>query len=307
MKALFVVNPVAGKGKGLEIIKNFESVIQSKMPYTIELTRAKGEATDIVRRYTTKEDYIVFAVGGDGTVNEVLNGMVGSGSSLAIIPTGSGNDFVRSIYGRYTIEELLLDLLEGNNQKIDIIQVGERYFLNIASVGLDAEVVYNATQYKKLKFIKSSMAYVISLFKTLLGSRGTYAKVTIDGKVTCDEEILLLAVANGSFYGGGIPMVPTAKVNDALADVCLVRELRIRKIMKVLPSVFKGKHIEAKEVEIYRAQEIEIEAKNGCKVNIDGEIMNASRVKMRIIPEGIEVRMPSKVTISNYCSEDKIS
>lgn len=301
MKALFIVNPVAGKGKSLEIIKSLESVIGDKIPYKIEITKAKGEATETVKRYTAQEDYIVFAVGGDGTVNEVVNGMVGSESSLAIIPTGSGNDFVRSIYGKYTIQELLVDLLDGNNQKIDIIQIGEKYFLNIASVGLDAEVVYNASQYKKLRFIKGSMAYVISLFKTLFGSRGTYTKVTIDGKVTCNEEILLLAVANGAFYGGGIPMVPTAKVNDAVADVCLIRELRLRKLIKVLPSLFKAKHIEAKEVEVYRAKDIEIEAKDGCRVNIDGEIINARQINMHIIPAGLKMRIPSKNKIS--CSE----
>ena len=158
MKALFIINPVAGKGKSEEIIRSFEPMIKGKLPYHIELTQNKGEATEIVKRYTSEDDYIVFAVGGDGTVNEVVNGMVGSNSTLAILPTGSGNDFVRSIYDKYTIEELLSDLLDGYDEPIDLIRIDEKYFLNISSVGLDAEVVYNANQYKKIKFIKKDLA-----------------------------------------------------------------------------------------------------------------------------------------------------
>ena len=294
MKALFIVNPVAGKGKSEEIIRGFQPIIEGKMPYFIETTKVKGEATEIVKRYTSEDDYLVFAVGGDGTVNEVVNGMAGTNSSLAILPTGSGNDFVRSIYGKYTIEELLSDLLEGKDEKVDLVKIGKRYFLNISSVGLDAEVVYNANQYKKIKFIKKDMAYVISLFKTIFGPKGTEARVIIDGKEVCDEPILLLTVANGAFYGGGIPMVPTAKINDQLLDVCLVRETRLRKIIKVLPKVFKAKHINAPEVEIYKAKEIEVEAKHGCKLNIDGEIVKAHKVKMSIVPSGIKMRIPAK-------------
>lgn len=298
MKALFVINPVAGKGKGLDLIRSFEPIIKQKIPYQIEFTKEKGEATEIVKKYTSKEDYIVFAVGGDGTINEVVNGMMGTNSSLAILPTGSGNDFVRSIYEQYTLEDLLVELIEGSNQEIDVIRINEKYFLNITSVGLDAEVVYNASCYKKKKFIKGDTAYVISLIKTVLGPKGTYAKVIIDGKEVCDESILLLAVANGSFYGGGIHMVPSAKVNDGLADICLIRETRLRKLLKLVPGLLKAKHTEAKEVEIYHAKEILIETKNGCKVNIDGEIIPADRVHMQMIPNGIKVRVPSKNLIS---------
>ena len=294
MKALFIINPVAGKGKSEQIIRIFEPMIEGKMPYIIETTKAKGEAAEIVKRYTSQEDYLVFAVGGDGTVNEVVNGMAGTSSSLAILPTGSGNDFVRSLYGKYTIEELLSDLLEGKDEAIDLVKIGKKYFLNISSVGLDAEVVYNANQYKKIRFIKKDMAYVISLFKTVFGPKGTRARVVMDGKEICDEPILLLAVANGAFYGGGIPMVPTAKINDELLEVCLVRETRLRKIIKVLPKVFKAEHINAPEVEIYKAKEIEVEAIDGCKLNIDGEIVKTHKVKMNIVPKGIKMRIPSK-------------
>lgn len=294
MKALFIVNPIAGKGRGLEFVKSFEPLIRDKMPYHIELTNAKGEATEIAKRYTSQEDYIVFAVGGDGTINEVANGIVGTGSSLAILPTGSGNDFIRSVYDKYTLAELLEELLDGTNESIDVIQINEKYFLNIASLGLDADVVYNARAYKQKKFIKSDMAYIISLVKTLLGPKGTNLTIMVDGKQICDEEVLLLAMANGVFYGGGIPIMPEAKVNDGLVDLCLIRERRITKLIKLIPSLIKATHTKSELVEVYHAKEVFVEAKNGCRVNIDGEIVVANEVHMNIVPNGIQIRVPSR-------------
>lgn len=276
---------MAGKGKGLELIHSLEPLIRQKTEYHIEVTTAKGEATNIVRRYTTEENYIVFAVGGDGTVNEVLNGLMGSESSLAIIPTGSGNDFVRSIYCEYTLTDLIPELLDGITEKIDVIKVGEQYSLNITSVGLDAEVVYNASYYKQKKFIKGEMAYLISLIKTLLNPKGTYARVIMDGKEICNEKILLLAIGNGAYYGGGIHMIPQAVVNDALSDVCLIRTISFRKILIALPKLFKARHGEVEEVEMYQAKTIEIETPSGCKINVDGEVSTITQTKIITLPQ----------------------
>lgn len=293
MKALFVINPVAGKGKGLEFIKAFESMIKEKVDYEMIVTKQEGEATKLVREYTSRADYVVYAVGGDGTINEVVNGLIGSDSKLAIIPTGSGNDFVRSLYPKVSNEELLKALLEGESEAIDLIQADEKYFLNIASVGLDADVVYNAIAFKKYRFIKGDVAYLLSLFKTILGPRGTHIKVTLDGKEACNEKILLLAIANGRFYGGGIPITPHAKLSDAVADVCLIRERRLLKLVPLLPKLFKATHEEAKEVETYHAQQIEIEAAEGCRFNIDGEITKSNKIKMQVIPGALKVIVPA--------------
>ena len=293
MKALFVINPVAGKGKGLEFIKAFESMIKEKVEYEMIVTKQEGEATKLVREYTSRANYVVYAVGGDGTINEVVNGLIGSESKLAIIPTGSGNDFVRSLYPKVSNEELLKALLEGESEAIDLIQVDEKYFLNIASVGLDADVVYNAIAFKKYRFIKGDMAYLLSLFKTIMGPRGTHIKVTLDGKETCNEKILLLAIANGRFYGGGIPITPHAKLSDAVADVCLIRERRLVKLVPLRPKLLKATHEEAKEVETYHAQQIEIEAAEGCRFNIDGEITKSNKIKMQVIPGALKVIVPA--------------
>ena len=293
MKHLFIVNPAAGKGKGMQYITEIKSLLEGKADYCIKITEKKGQATEIVKQYTSKDDYIVYAIGGDGTINEVVNGMVGSGSSLAIIPAGSGNDFIKTIYPKYNKGELLHKLLNGRTECIDLVKINEKYFLNIVSVGVDAEVAFNAIAFKKMKYIKGEAAYLMSIFKTLCSYKSTQFKVILDGKQTCDKKILLLAVANGRFYGGGIPIAPHAKVNDAKADICLVKELKFGKILTIIPKLFKAKHEEAEEVEVYRANQIEIESAELFRVNIDGEIVTANKVNMQVMPQAIQIVIPA--------------
>lgn len=293
MKHLFVVNPAAGKGEALQYVEQIKPLLEGRVDYKIEITKFEGEATNIVKKYTEQEECIVYAVGGDGTINEVVNGMVGSNSTLAIVPAGSGNDFIRTIYPGYDKENLLSKLLRGKKESIDLVQINGKYFLNIASVGIDAEVVFNATQFKKIKYIKGDFAYIMSIFKTLFNHRSNRLKVQIDGKETCNKEVLLLAVANGKFYGGGIPIAPNASVNDARADIYLVKDLKLLKILWVLPKLFRAKHHEIKELETYRARAIKIESDNLFKLNIDGEIVLTNQVEMQVIPQAIQVVIPA--------------
>lgn len=293
MKHLFIVNPVAGKGKALAYMEAIKPLLEGKINYRIEITRGKGHATEIVKRYTSKENYIVYAVGGDGTINEVVNGMVGTGSALAIVPAGSGNDFIRTIYPKYDHEELLYRLLKGKTENVDLVKINNKYFLNIASVGLDAEVVYNATMFKKIKYIKGDLAYVMSIFKTLWRHKSNQLQVKLDGKIACDKKVLLIAVANGKYYGGGIPIAPSAVVNDAKAHIYMVKELKLRKILGLIPKLFKAKHESEPDVEVYKASQIHIRSHECFKVNIDGEILETNEVAMEVIPEGLQVIIPA--------------
>lgn len=293
MKYLFIVNPVAGKGQGLKYVKEIENLFEEEVEFHIEITKKIGHATEIAKRYSMQEDYIIYAVGGDGTVNEVINGMVGSNSSLVIIPTGSGNDFIRTIDPNYKKKDLLHKLIEGNTTLVDIIKINEKYCLNIASVGLDADIVFNAIAFKKMKFVKGDMAYILSICKTIFGKKGIEIKVKLDDKELSDRKVLFLAVANGKFYGGGVPITPNAEIDDGLADVCLVENLNLLKIFKLLPKLAKAKHTEAKEVKIYRAKKIEIESETLFRVNIDGEIVEGDKLKIEVIPRAIKLIIPA--------------
>lgn len=292
MKHLFIVNPVAGKGKALAYMEAIKPLLEGKVQYKIEITKGQGHATELVRRYTSEADYIVYAVGGDGTINEVVNGMVGSKSALAIVPAGSGNDFIRTIYPKYPQEELLYRLLRGTVEQVDLVKVNDRYFLNIASVGIDAEVAYNVASFKKIKYIKGELAYILSILKTLWGYKSNQLKVALDGKEKCDKKILLLAVANGKYYGGGIQIAPSANVKDAKAHVYMVKELKLGRILRIIPKLFKAQHESEIDVEIYEANQVQIESKEAFRVNIDGEIIEAKMIQMQVLPEALQVIIP---------------
>lgn len=293
MKHLFIVNPVAGKGKGSAYIETIKAIMAGRTDYSIEITKEKGHATQIARDYTSKEDYIVYAIGGDGTINEVVNGMVGSKSTLAIIPAGSGNDFIRTIYPRYEQKTLIHKLLEGKVIPVDLMKINQKYFLNIASVGIDAEVAFHAEGFKKMKFIKGELAYIISIFTTLFTYKSHRLKVILDGEEACNHRVLLLAVANGRFYGGGIQIAPSAKINDAKVDICMVKELKLLKIFPLIPKLFKARHEESVDVEVYRAQQVEIESEDSFRVNIDGEIVQANKVTMQVMANALQVVVPA--------------
>mgnify|MGYP001426147672 FL=1 len=169
MKHLFIVNPAAGKGKTLNCITQIENFFKkSKASYCIEVTEKPGHSTNIVKKHLQGGKTRVYSVGGDGTLNEILNGMIGSVGSLGIIPKGSGNDFIKSIDISYKSGDIMERTIKGREVPVDIGRVNGRYFINIASVGFDAEVAHNAVKFKKLPLIPGSLAYILSTIITAI-------------------------------------------------------------------------------------------------------------------------------------------
>lgn len=304
MKHLFIINPIAGKGKSLDYIPVIEKYFSDNgSDYFIEVTKYPGHATELVREYVSKDNFRVYSVGGDGTLNEVLNGIAGSNSSLAIMPAGSGNDFVKSLenYKKYTrggkkLPEpsipFLDSLVHGNEITIDIGKVNGRYFLNISSVGFDAEVVYKSYKIKKLPLITGLTAYILSVLATLASYKNNHLEINIDGK-TIKAGTLLVAVANGRYYGGGMQVVPSSRLDDGFLDICLIEYVGRSKIIKFFSRFVKGTHGTIKEVSFHKAKKVSIISKNSIAMNIDGEAsMISGKIDFEIIPGGIKVVLP---------------
>ncbi|WP_055665571.1 diacylglycerol/lipid kinase family protein [Desnuesiella massiliensis] len=292
MKHLFIINPVAGKGKAMDYLEKIHKIFEERQDeYIIELTKNQGHATEIVKKYTEADDYRVYSIGGDGTLNEVLNGMAFTNSSLAVIPAGTGNDFIKNIYDEESYENILEDTINGNEEFFDLAKLNNRFYINISSAGLDAEVVYNAIKLKKLKFIKSSMAYLLSIFITVFRFKSIDMVIEVDGNIL-NRKILLIAVANGKYYGGGMLVAPEAIINDGIFDICLVNHLNIFRILTLFPKLIKGTHKDIKEVEFIKGKNIIINSKDLFSVNIDGEIMRSNKVHFEIVPKGIKVVKP---------------
>lgn len=298
MDHLFIINPVAGHGKPLKLIPEIKKIFSFRNDnYKIEITERPGHATEIAKDYTSKKKYRVYSIGGDGTLNEVLNGVVNSGSSLAVIPAGNGNDFSRNFNLDLNVTskrygyEILNRTVNGKEEPVDIVKINNRYFINISSVGLDAEVANTTNKLKKTGLLRGSFAYLVGIFATLLKFNSHILKVTIDGQ-TFEKESLLLAVANGKYYGGGIQPAPDACINDGFLDICFVKKMSVLKIIRLLPLYIKGQHGGLEEVTFYKGKKIEVQNAREMALNIDGEIIMTKEAVYEIIPKGINFVIP---------------
>lgn len=300
MKHLFVINPVAGKGKPLQLIpeikKYFTECIEE---YHIEVSQYPGHGRDIVCRYAENahvgNELRIYSVGGDGTVNEIVNGIVQSGRSaycsLAIIPSGSGNDFFKSIPHCISIEDLLSTSVNGKTESIDLAMVNGRYFANIASFGFDAEVVYHAEKIKKYSWMPAHLSYFASIVTTLFGYRNLHMNVLIDNQ-SIDDRFLLMAVANGKYYGGGILPAPEALIDDGVLDICLIHKKNFFEIATTLPKYVKGQHRNVAGVEFFKAREVKVTCDREVPLNIDGEIIRSREAFFTVISGGINLVVP---------------
>jgi diacylglycerol kinase (ATP) len=289
MKHLFIVNPAAGKGMAMEFIPKIHSIFKDlEEHYIIEITKRPGHAQEIVKQYVQMEDYRVYSIGGDGTLNEVLNGIVGSGSILGIIPAGTGNDFIRSITGFGNTENILERTIKSGDFYVDLASVNGRYYINVASVGLDAEIAYNAKVFKKSRFLSGSAAYIFSIFITLLKYKSKLMNIEIDGKNT-ELKTLLISVANGKYYGGGMKVAPTALLDDGLLDICLIKHVNKLKILVLFPKLIKGTHHTIKQVSFYKGRKVVIRSSEKLSLNIDGEIFRTKEAIFEVLSKAIRV------------------
>ncbi len=297
LKTHIVLNPYAGRWKGAKLYhKLIQYVRQLKYLERFQVTTAPGEAIQIARDTSAE---LVVAAGGDGTVNEIVNGILQSNSEklLGVIPIGSGNDFAKMLNLKPFKIKVAIESIKRRRittSDVGIIRFidefgnsGERFFINGVGVGFDAVV---ANESRKIKHLRGILLYLLALLKSLKDYETPEMEVYIDGK-KIKEKIFLVAVGNGKSAGGGFLLTPDAKINDALLDVCLVSDLSILRVLQVLPAVLQGKHTQYPEVTMFKAKEIEISSNSNLTMHADGEIIGTSLrwIKISIIPSAVEV------------------
>lgn len=255
MKLIFIINPVSGKNKGIIIGKVIEEYCKvNKLDYKIIFTNKKDDAKNIAKIYKDIPNATIYSVGGDGTLNEVVNGLANSQSNLGIIPVGTGNDFYRSIDSCY-------------NQKIDLGKVNDKYFINVASLGLDAEIA-NYTNYLKTRNFPNKLVYILGIIHEYFSYKPI--NVNVEGET---KDTTILTVCNARYYGGGFKIAPKAKLNDGLFDIIDVKSLNKLQIIGLISELVNKKHLESKNVDFYRTDSIKISSLIPLNCNIDGEII----------------------------------
>lgn len=287
-KHVFILNPQAGFKK----TEQMKALIRSSFGKSAEirLTERVGHATEIAREYS---DSVICAVGGDGTANEVLCGTVGSDNTLCVIPQGSGNDFVRTLYqniaGKHNPKRILEKLKAFRTRRIDCGRANESFFMNIASVGFDAEVVRNSERYKNNPALRK-ISYILSMFYTIFHFHGVDLEGEIDG-VAFKQKSLLFCIANGRYYGGGIKIAPEAKIDDGRLDAYLIESVPAWLFLCVMPLLAIGKHTGLKFIKHVRAKKIVIRGK-GLTLNLDGELSPADEARFEVLQNGLTVLSP---------------
>ena len=288
MKYIFIVNPESAKGNAMKIIGNIEKVCkQEHIEYEVCYTLAQGDATRLAQSYKDDEN-IIYAVGGDGTLSEVLNGVIGTKNKIGIIPAGSGNDFYR------TVKELAKAEIES-----DVGVVNGKYFLNIACVGIDAEVANNVPLMKK-KNVKVKNLYTASILYTFTHFKFKQIHFKSQEK---DEKgnFTILSICNGRYYGGGYNISPKASLEDNYFDVYYINKLRLPSIINLLLKLKKGKLEQDKRTNHFKTNNITVTSEEPIRFNVDGETIENTKFEIKIIPKAIKIYHNAELE-SNFLS-----
>jgi len=276
MKHIFIINPVSGAGRGNEIGKKIENIAKDNgYEFNIHYTTKKNDATDIAKKYKDEEN-IIYSVGGDGTLNEVLNGIVGSKNMLSIIPVGSGNDFYRSIVSR-----------KESKFSVDVGVVNGLYFLNNCAVGIDAEIGHNALLMKK-KHIPIKHIYNASILYTFFRYKFKEIEFVLNEK-KLSGKYTIVTIMNGKAYGGGWEMAPNAILDDGLFDVYFVDKVSKLTIPKLLFKVKKGTHEDSKFVHHVLSDKIKFKTKENVIVVVDGETLYDNEFEIKLLKNGVVI------------------
>lgn len=288
-KFYFIVNLKAGEGRKLSHLPEIQSFCREyKLKYETVLTKRPKEAAELAKKAAKKYDVIV-AVGGDGTVNEVVSGIVGSSAILGIIPIGSGNDFSKEIGMTRNLGKNLKILLKSNVKKVDLGIVNDQYyFINGLGVGFDGEAASRVRKFTK--YIGGYPAYLLAVLRTLATYKFKKVKITLDSEQVIEKQILLIATCNGPAYGGGFNVAPSAKIDDGLFTVCLVDKVGRFYALRHLPKFTKGTHLKLPEVHTFTAKNVIIESEEELRSQADGELLPLNkRFSINILPKKIKV------------------
>jgi diacylglycerol kinase (ATP) len=306
-KLYFIVNPKAGNGKAKLIWTSVEKQLaEQKINYESFFTERSGHGKVIAKQIVESNDkkkVTIVVVGGDGTINEVVNG-IGNHSSRArigVIPGGSGNDFTRGYGIPRNPEMALVFLLSDVNNvsptfdlgKINLEGDREHFFINSTGAGFDALISYEANQSKwkglMNRFSLGQLVYVIILLKHLFSYKCTTIDLLIDGKKYTFPDTWFVTVSNQPFYGGGMKISPHAIAKDGKLNITIVHRLSRLKLLLVFLSVFWGKHLKFKEVNTFLAQKISIHSTEPIYVHSDGEHIGSTPLQITVHHEPISI------------------
>lgn len=274
-----VVNPAAGRGRSTRVAREVEAALaRTGAACTVFISPDPRGMAGHVSSLAVDGAWTLGVVGGDGTVNEVVNARPPGGAPLCVFPAGTGNDFAR-LLGVRSPDDALAALAAGRRREFDLARVRtvdadgtarESLFINTMGIGFDAAV---AARVARVRVLTGLPRYLAAVFSTLLRYRACEARVRADGEAW-PVALFLASIGNGTTSGGGFVLTPDALPDDGMLDLCCVRDLPLRRILLVLPKTFSGGHTREPEVRLARAARFRLELAAPQAVHLDGEVLS---------------------------------
>ena len=295
MRHLFIINPAAGSRNRTE---EYSEVIHKicrarKLDYEIRVSTAPGECARIAREACkTGKELRIYACGGDGTLNEVVSGVAGfPNAAVTVFSGGSGNDFVKLFDDPKAFFDLNR-LMDADEATFDLIKCNDDFALNICSVGLDARIGTDVSNYKRLPLLHGFRAYAASTVVNVIKGISEHYVVELNGE-TIDGKHTFICVCNGRFYGGGFNPIPEADPADGMLDVLVVKDLSRLQVPGAIGKYKDGRYKELGHLATYyRTDKVLIRCDKPTPINVDGELMTAQTVEMSVAKEKIRFFYP---------------
>ena len=292
---LFIINPAAGSyNRTEEASKIIHKICRArKLDYEIRVSTAPGECARIAREACKKGGQLrIYACGGDGTLNEVVSGVAGfDNAAVTVYSGGSGNDFVK-LFDEPKAFFDLNRLMDAEEATFDLIKCNDHYSLNICSVGLDARIGTDVSNYKRLPFLHGFKAYAASTVVNVIKGIAEHYVVEINGE-TVDGDQTFICVCNGRFYGGGFNPIPEADPSDGMLDVLLVKKLSRMQVPGAIGKYKDGRYKELDHLATYyKTDKVVIHCDKPTPVNVDGELRIAQDVEIKVATEKIRFFYP---------------
>lgn len=298
-----ILNPKAGRGQGTRLREQLKRLLSeealraetgsSGRSFTWEIieTVSSGSGTRQAAQAVADGAEVVAAAGGDGTLGEVLNGIVGTGAMLGLLPLGTGNDCARYLGIGTDLERAVQTLLYGKPRRADLGYGQGRWFVNVAGCGFDAVVAERVNRGNR--FLRGTAAYIAAVIQTLFTYRAAEMRLTLDGE-SRELQAMMCSIANTTSYGGGMLIAPDAEIDDGVFDICILLKAGRLEFLRAFPRVFRGTHVTHPKVRMLRAKHILIESKPALPILIDGDVFGTTPVEFTLHPGKIEIMAPSR-------------
>lgn len=296
----FILNPKSGRSPKQRKLEQQikEACTKRQLNYHIYYTTCSGDATEYVRSMLriSQEKQRFICIGGDGTINEIANSAPSvPGVEFGVIPSGSGNDFVRN-FSNVKLFSSIEAQLDGEAIPLDLIKCNEHYCVNMVNIGFDCAVVKEADKLKRHKFVTPGLSYILGVVVVLFKKFGTKMRIIFDDGEIIEKEFTLTAIGNGKFCGGGFEAAPRALLNDGLLDVCAINKISRLTFVSLVGSYKKGTYLESKRAMKYirhrRVPHFKMEFDTPIPICIDGEIKGAKTVDFEVVSGAFNFVVP---------------